>query len=128
MKPHPKVPYQHRKKEPKEIPEHTKANVRARSGGTCEGCGLRLATQMHHRLYRGRQGSSHRIENILHLCGSGNHSGCHGIAHSGDEGELLGWAIRSGGEPAAVEVTYRGKQVTLTNDGDVKSIYPSAVR
>ncbi|MEA9983674.1 hypothetical protein [Subtercola sp. RTI3] len=85
------------------------------------------ATEMHHRLYRGRQGSTHNVENLLHLCGWGNHTGCHGTAHSGAEGELLGWAIRSGGDPAETQVTYRGKQLYLTADGGRRSIYPSAV-
>lgn len=61
-----------------------------RSGGMCEsGCGRR-ATQIHHRRFTGR-GGKHNLANLLALCGSGNHTGCHGVAHQGHA--PAGWAI-----------------------------------
>ncbi|CAN5421530.1 hypothetical protein BH09ACT9_BH09ACT9_00280 [soil metagenome] len=93
-----------------------------RSGGLCEGCGLLEATQMHHRLYRSRSGLD-EAQNLFHCCVT-----CHGIAHSGREGERLGWAIRSGGDPLKVEVTYRGKPGFLTADGKFQSKYPAVTR
>ncbi|MBX3435946.1 MAG: HNH endonuclease [Planctomycetaceae bacterium] len=76
--------------------------MRARSGGICEGCGQRPATEDHHRQYRSRGGSD-ELSNLMHLCGWGNHSGCHGVAHTG-EGEAKGWAVRSHFTPADVPV------------------------
>lgn len=74
--------------------------LKRRSGGICEGCGLEKATEAHHRQYRSRGGSDD-LANALHLCGSGNHTGCHGIAHTA-VGEARGWSIRSGYDPAEV--------------------------
>ena len=84
------------------IPAKVRNLVRARSGGVCEGCGIRRAVQIHHRQYISRGGTDDLV-NLLDLCGSGNHSGCHGIAHTG-RGELLGWSVRSGLDPADTEV------------------------
>jgi hypothetical protein len=74
--------------------------LKKRSGGICEGCGVSKATEAHHRQYRSRGGSDD-LNNALHLCGSGNHTGCHGIAHTAD-GEARGWSVRSGFDPAEV--------------------------
>lgn len=84
-----------------DFPARVVDDIRFRSGGICEGCGRERATNKHHRKYRSRGGQS-TVENGLDLCGSGNHTGCHGIAHSGLEGERRGWAIRSGHDPAKV--------------------------
>lgn len=80
------------------IPAKVKRAVEARSGGVCEGCGQRPAVEMHHRKFRSR-GGKHEVVNLLHLCGWGNHSGCHGVAHDGDRGVALGWAVNSWDEP-----------------------------
>lgn len=75
--------------------------MKARSAGRCEGCGrpdLRL--EAHHVQYRSRGGAGTAGNGLL-LCGSGNHSGCHGLAHSA-EGEVRGWAVRSHDEPSQV--------------------------
>jgi hypothetical protein len=77
------------------------ANVKAvknRSKGVCEGCGLVPATEIHHRQYRSRGGTD-AVSNLLHLCGWGNHTGCHGVAHT-KAGEDKGWSVRSGFIPA----------------------------
>lgn len=70
--------------------------VRQRSGGMCEaGCG-KPASEIHHRRFLSR-GGRHNLANLWALCGGeggmvgGNHSGCHGRAHSGAalEGEAI---------------------------------------
>lgn len=90
-----------------------------RCGGICEWCGLHPATQLHHRLYRSRGGPDILV-NAGALCGSGNMSGCHGRAHT-REGEAAGWSIRTGSDPASVQVLYRdiGWAVLLPN-GDIR--------
>lgn len=90
--------------------------VRERSFGLCEGCGMRPATEMHHRLYRSHGGLD-TVENLLHLCGRGNTSGCHGDAHTGTDRYVLGWAVRTGYDPADVWVLYRGNPLILTAEG-----------
>lgn len=80
------------------IPKRVRAIVEARSGGVCEGCRAAPASEMHHRKFRSRGGRD-EVVNILHLCGWGNHSGCHGVAHSGARGADLGWALPSGSNP-----------------------------
>jgi len=63
--------------------------------------------QIHHRRYKSR-GGGHEVSNLIHLCGSGNHTGCHGTAHTG-EGETRGWSIESGVAPTyTYELVYRG--------------------
>ena len=99
----------------KPIPAKNRAKVTERSGGICEGCGLRPATEVHHRQYLSR-GGKHDVGNLIHLCGMGNGSGCHGIAHS-SEGHELGWSVNSWSNPLHVPVLRRGVLVWLTNDG-----------
>lgn len=112
-------------KEPKPTPAESRRAftlVAERSFGLCEGCGKRAATQMHHRLFKSRGGQDF-VVNLLHLCGSGNMLGCHGAAHmGGSAAEDIGWAIRSGGSPADVQVVYRGQRVYLTADGGLKEV------
>ena len=76
------------------FPASVQKIIRTRSKGICEGCGLAEATEMHHCQFRSRGGPD-TAGNALHLCGWGNHTGCHGIAHSGAAGEAIGWAVRS---------------------------------
>ncbi|WP_282580680.1 HNH endonuclease [Microbacterium aurugineum] len=81
------------------IPKKVRDAVQERSGGICEGCGIRRATDMHHRKYRSR-GGKHTPSNLVHLCGGesglsgGNHSGCHGRAHGPNPPQ--GWSLPSG--------------------------------
>ena len=73
------------------MPEATVEKLDERSGGMCEsGCG-RPAAEIHHRRFLGR-GGKHNLANLLALCGRGNHTGCHGLAHSGAQAPP-GWAI-----------------------------------
>jgi hypothetical protein len=88
------------------IPGAVRAIVLKRADGHCEGCGLFGPTELHHRMFRSR-GGKHDVSNLIALHGSGNHSGCHGTAHSGYIGESLGWSIRSGFDPLLVPVFRR---------------------
>jgi hypothetical protein len=67
--------------------------VAARSGGHCEArtdwCEGQ-ATQVHH-IARRNGATAHDPENLLHLCGAGNVTGCHGAAHQHPD-----WAYRHG--------------------------------
>lgn len=100
--------------------------LKVRSGGVCEGCGLAEAKEAHHCQYRSRQGPD-VLGNALHLCGWGNHTGCHGIAHSGAKGEAIGWAIRSGHDPLLVPkfIVLRGVKtwVRFDNDGGHETVH-----
>jgi len=94
--------------------------VQRRSGGRCEGCGRKPATEMHHRLYRS-QGGPDDVQNLLHLCGRGNTSGCHGIAHTGP-GREAGWSVNAWATFAEVPVNYRlGGLVHLLDHVDEES-------
>lgn len=96
------------------FPERVRRQVAERSGGLCEGCGVREATEMHHRQYKSRGGKD-TVDNALHLCGFGNHAsaGCHGEAHTNPERTLHGWSVNSWDKPATREVLYRGVYVFL---------------
>lgn len=82
------------------IPKRVRLLVAERSGGICEGCGQAPATEMHHRQYKSRGGKD-TPDNLLHLCGWGNHTGCHGKAHQGG-GEARGWSVHSWDKPLNV--------------------------
>jgi hypothetical protein len=109
------------------FPASELALMTKRSRGICEGCGLVKATEAHHRQYRSRGGPD-VAENGLHLCGWGNHTGCHGIAHTA-EGEARGWSIRSGYNPVEVpaRIILEGRQVYVrfTADGG-REVIPDA--
>ena len=120
-RPKPK-PGPRKKRGPEPVPEGVVLALEIRSFGMCEGCGLRRATEIHHRKFRSR-GGDNSIENLLHLCGWGNHTGCHGAAHGGGTEEerlrAIGWAVKPDETPADVVLLYRGKVRYLTEDGDV---------
>lgn len=92
--------------------------VADRSFGLCEVCGLMQATETHHRLHKSHGGRD-MAENLLRVCGWGNHTGCHGKAHSDPQRYVNGWAVRTGFDPADVPVLYRGHRVKLTADGGI---------
>ena len=98
------------------IPKPVVDLVEARSGGVCEGCGRAPATEKHHRKYRSRGGKD-TVDNLLHLCGWGNHTGCHGIAHTA-HGHQLGWAVNSWADPFMEPYTdSMGREWWLNADG-----------
>lgn len=99
-----------------DIPVSVRKVVEARSGGVCEACGRRRATEKHHRKHRS-QGGLHTPENLLDLCGWGNHTGCHGVAHT-RAGVVKGLSVESMDDPAAVPVEHAlFGRVLLTADG-----------
>lgn len=89
---------------PKDFPQTVRDQAAERSKLLCEGCGGHGPLELHHRLYKSRGGRG-TIENALALCGWGNHTGCHGVAHTA-EGERRGWSIRSGFDPLDVPVLF----------------------
>lgn len=113
-------PAPRKRAEPAPVPEGARLAVEARSGGLCEGCGLVRADEIHHRKFRSR-GGSNDVENLLHLCGSGNHSGCHGAAHGApptpERCSALGWAVAKWEDPLDVPLVYRGRVLHLTASG-----------
>lgn len=99
------------------IPARNERVAKNRSGGQCEGCLVEYATELHHRKFRSR-GGGHEVSNLLHLCGWGNTSGCHGKAHGPNPPQ--GWAISSGiAVPADVPLIRRGVPVKFDDEGNV---------
>lgn len=117
-------------KRSKRIPAKNRRLVEQRSGGVCESCGDRAASDIHHRQYLSR-GGTHDVHNLLALCGGsggmagGNHSGCHGRAHS--DGELSGLSIGRGYRSELVPVLYRGSWVLPGDDGSLRRLNESTV-
>lgn len=106
------------------FPQKVRDQVANRSQLLCEGCGGPGPLELHHRQYRSRGGQD-VVENALALCGGGggmfggNHSGCHGKAHTA-EGEALGWSVRSGFDPADVAIVHAIHGLCqLRDDGSV---------
>jgi len=97
------------------FPQKVRDIVAHRSQLLCEGCGGSGPLELHHRQYRSRGGKD-TVSNALALCGSGNHTGCHGKAHTA-AGEALGWSVRSGFDPRTVPVQRSHGEVWLTDDG-----------
>jgi hypothetical protein len=111
----------------KDIPPANREAVAQRSKGICEGCGKAPATEIHHRRYKSR-GGGHEVSNLIHLCGWGNHTGCHGRAHKG--GESIGWSVFSGiYVPSLIPVWYRRSGWVLFDDeGGAESLLAAAAQ
>lgn len=62
------------------MPPGHPGKIDQRCHGMCEGCHQKPAMNLHHRRFLSRDGK-HNLANLVALCGSGNHSGCHGDAH-----------------------------------------------
>ena len=126
----PKKAIQSRPKVKQDPPELTEAKkvVKWRSGGNCEarivGVCLGRATNVHHRAGRGFDGC-HDPALLLHVCGHGNVSGCHGYIEQNpswakDYGLRLPWGTTAAAAgPACVAPTtarnpgwYEGREVT----------------
>lgn len=77
--------------------------LRDRSGGICEICGKRRATNHHHRKNRSG-GRDDDLSNALHLCGSGT-TGCHGwVTTHPEEARKNGWSVSRYEDPEKVPV------------------------
>lgn len=107
------------------IPAAVVRLVEARSGGLCEACGRVPAREKHHRQYRSRSGSD-VASNLLDLCGWGNHTGCHGVAHS-KRGHDLGLSVHSWDSPDAVAVVHAVHGLVLLDDVGGWSVARSGV-
>jgi hypothetical protein len=104
------------------IPAPVRKVVLERADGRCEHCGAEVDhLELHHRKYRTR-GGKHLVTNLLALCGWGNHTGCHGLAHGGTVGESLGLSVRSWQHEIDIPVYYRGRWAILAADGTVRQL------
>lgn len=123
------------------IPQAVADLVHERAQGYCERCGRFTRTELHHRLYRSR-GGQHTAANLIAVCGWGNHTGCHGFAHSGAAAEVDGVSLRSGRNPLLVPVKLaapggkfrwfllddRGIQTYLPTDDAVERLVEMGIR
>ncbi|MEU5155613.1 HNH endonuclease [Glycomyces sp. NPDC021274] len=94
--------------------------VRERSGGICEVCGLRRATNFQHRKNRS-QGGRWTASNGLDVCGTGT-TECHGDIHSNPtKAYEAGWSVKSWDDETTAPVrTWRGL-VLLDDEGGWKA-------
>jgi hypothetical protein len=87
-----------------------------RSDGVCEICARGRATNIQHRKNRSA-GGTWDLSNLLHVCGSGNASGCHGAIHLHPHRAVtFGWTVRSEDDP-------EGIPVMLTTDFGLQYVY-----
>lgn len=107
------------------IPARVRGIVLERAAGRCESCGIYAPLELHHRLARSHSGK-HTPDNLIALHGWGNHTGCHGEAHTASDRYVIGVSIRSGvgpeHAPANRPVLYRGTWVFLLADGGLKEV------
>ena len=104
------------KKDPAEA--RARELVAQRAGGRCEVCGVRPASNWHHRRPRSA-GGGWSAENGMALCGSGS-TGCHGeITENPRRAREQGWSVPSWADPATTPVWIYGREfVLLTAGGD----------
>lgn len=88
------------------VPAKVRDTVLARAAGRCERCGRHVQSlELHHRKFRSR-GGHHTVENVVALCGWGNHTGCHGWAHTIRAEESLGFALHSWETPLDAPIVF----------------------
>lgn len=88
-----------------------KKGCRARSGGVCERCGHRPATEVHHRKNRS-QGGTWDLSNLLDLDAE-----CHREVTSFKEIALeQGWSVRREHDPATQYVWLAGRGYCFLSD------------
>jgi hypothetical protein len=93
----------------------------ARDGHRCAWCGrYDLALEVHHRAGKGMGGSRtlDHLANLVALCGWGNHTGCHGLAHSDREAaSAAGMTVPRSTDPHPIAVTYHDGRWLLDDSG-----------
>lgn len=93
-----------------------------RDGHRCAWCGrYDLALEVHHRAGKGMGGSRllDHPANLITLHGWGNHTGCHGLAHTDRVlAEEAGMTVPRGTDPAGVPVKYIDGLYRLDDSGD----------
>lgn len=97
-----------------EFSKETRDRIAERCGGMCEYCHKAPAANYHHRKYRSRGGTGN-VENGIALCGSGNHTGCHGLAHSATP--PYGLSLHSYEDESQPFIDIYGFHYWLTPDG-----------
>lgn len=107
------------------VSKDTRDLLAQRSNGLCEICSTARATNAHHRKPRQMGGRDEpiidSIVNLLHVCGMGNVSGCHGKIESNRPGAYaFGWLVRNYEDPAIVPVRFAFGWGLLTPDGKYK--------
>lgn len=114
----------------KQITPAVRTIVAARSGGICELCGSRPATQIHHRCGRQMGGSReewvNQASNLLHVCDD-----CHDRVTNTrgrrEEVEEHGWLVRRGVTlPVEVPVRLWRGRVLLDDDGGYSHVAPES--
>lgn len=97
----PVLPKQGRSKLGRTIPLAVRQQVKDRSHGRCEHCGLPGAVQLHHRKRRS-QGGRHTPENLLNV-----RVECHNLIHANPEkAYAMGWLVRGWADPANVPAIF----------------------
>lgn len=89
------------------IPAKIRKIVTDRAEGMCEWCGKTAPLELHHRKFRSR-GGKHTVTNLVALCGWGNHTGCHGDAHTKPAEKCSGFTVSSWDNEVNLPVLYRG--------------------
>lgn len=96
-----------------------RAVVAERSGGVCEICGQRAATDMAHRRPRSGMGGWEAY-NILHACRE-----CHRGNHDDPQRAIeLGQHVSRFADPEGIPVLYRGRWVLLTEGVELVETEP----
>lgn len=102
------------------IGRETREALRRRSGGLCELCGKKQATDAHHR--QNRRGQNHTLTNLLHLCRTCHQRVGQHVRYALDQG----FAVSQYDEPALREVLYRMRDwVWLGADGSLLHLPPA---
>jgi hypothetical protein len=104
------------------LEDQARALVSQRSGGRCEICGSRPASNFHHRQNRSASGVW-SAENGMALCGSGT-TFCHGfVTGNPRRAREQGWSVPSWADPARIPAWIFGREfVLLTPTGDYATL------
>jgi hypothetical protein len=95
--------------------------VRERSGGMCEVCGVRPATNFQHRKNRS-QGGQWSAANGLDVCGSGT-TGCHGFIHANPaKSYAAGWSVKGAFDESSMPVRTNRGLVLLDAEGGYEAV------